>query len=298
MRAPAVSRTILWLLAAELALTGGWALASPRSFFANFPGAGHRWTAMLPPYNEHLTRDVGSLWLGLAVVTVAAALTLERRLVVVTALAWLVYATPHLAFHLAHLENFSTADKIGQVLALSLGVALPLTLLVLAPKPNRSREPLGLHADTEPTMSTRANVRVILEIFEAIEQRDEQRFSELVDPDFEIHWPPSLPYGGTYRDLEATARQDRPTWTGTWTPLQPTAAERRMDMRIVAASDEEVVALWCQRGLSPAGGRFDGQVLGLYRVSDGKLARAQMFYFDTAALASFLADAERQKTGQ
>jgi len=140
VRAPRISRTILWLLTAELALTGGWALAAPESFFASFPGAGHRWTAMLPPYNEHLTRDVGSLWLGLAVVTAAAALTLERRVVLVTALAWLVYATPHLAFHLAHLEGFSSADKIGQVLALSLGVALPLTLLILAS--NRTREPL------------------------------------------------------------------------------------------------------------------------------------------------------------
>jgi ketosteroid isomerase-like protein len=29
-------------------------------------------------------------------------------------------------------------------------------------------------------------------------------------------------------------------------------------------------------------------VLGLYRVRDGKLARAQMFYFDTTATAEFL----------
>jgi hypothetical protein len=132
VRAPGISRAILWLLTAELILTGGWALVAPESFFANFPGAGHRWTAMLPPYNEHLTRDVGSLWLGLAVVTAAAALTLERRLVLVTAMAWLVHETPHLAFHLANLEGFSTADRIGQTLALGLGLALPLTLLLLA----------------------------------------------------------------------------------------------------------------------------------------------------------------------
>jgi ketosteroid isomerase-like protein len=147
-------------------------------------------------------------------------------------------------------------------------------------------------------MTTRENAEVILEVFKAIEQRDPQRFTELVDPDFEIHWPPSLPYGGTYRDLEATARQDRPTWAGTWNRLQPTVAERRMDPRIVAASDEEVVVLWRQRGLSPDGVRFDGPVLGLYRVSHGRLARAQMFYFDTAALAAFLGEAERQKAGQ
>jgi hypothetical protein len=38
--------------------------------------------------------------------------------------------------------------------------------------------------------------------------------------------------------------------------------------------------------------RFDGPVLGLYRVREGKLVRAQMFYFDAAAAAGFLADAE------
>jgi ketosteroid isomerase-like protein len=144
----------------------------------------------------------------------------------------------------------------------------------------------------------RENPQIMLEIFRAVERRDAQRFAELVHPEFEIHWPPSLPYGGTYRDLEVDARQGRPTWAETWNPLQPTGAERRMDPRVVAVSDdgEETVVLWRQRGLSPAGERFDGPVLGLYRLRDGKLTRAQMFYFDTVALASFLAEAKRQAT--
>lgn len=145
-------------------------------------------------------------------------------------------------------------------------------------------------------MSTSANVAAILEVFGAVERRDAQRFRELVQPDFEIAWPPSLPYGGSYRDLEADARQDRPTWAATWDPLQPTAAERRMDPRVVAASGEEVVVLWRQRGRTPTGERFDTEVLGLYRFRRGKLARAQMFHFDGAALASFLMNAKRQAT--
>ena len=40
--------------------------------------------------------------------------------------------------------------------------------------------------------------------------------------------------------------------------------------------------------MSPTGDRFDGPVLGLYRVREGKLARAQMFCFDTSALIDFL----------
>jgi len=37
-------------------------------------------------------------------------------------------------------------------------------------------------------------------------------------------------------------------------------------------------------------------VLGLYHVRGGKLARAQMFYFDTAAVVRFLAQATGQAT--
>jgi ketosteroid isomerase-like protein len=64
-----------------------------------------------------------------------------------------------------------------------------------------------------------------------------------------------------------------------------------MDARIVAASDDEVVALWHQRGISSAGERCDTPVLALYLLRDGKLSRAQMFYFDSAELAAFLARA-------
>jgi hypothetical protein len=50
-------------------------------------------------------------------------------------------------------------------------------------------------------------------------------------------------------------------------------------------------------GLRTRGGwihseRFDGEVLGVYGVRDGKFARAQMFYLDSAAVLRFL-DAAR-----
>ncbi|HEU4396979.1 MAG TPA: hypothetical protein VFU54_03955 [Actinomycetota bacterium] len=139
MLAPRLSRTILWALTATLVLTGGWALGAPRSFYDRFPGAGHTWVALLPPYNEHLVRDVGSLSLSLAVLTAATALMLEWRLVIVASLATLVWSTPHLAFHLGHLDGLSTADKVGQVVVLVLGVAAPLALLGLAVAAGRGR---------------------------------------------------------------------------------------------------------------------------------------------------------------
>jgi len=66
-----------------------------------------------------------------------------------------------------------------------------------------------------------------------------------------------------------------------------------MDPRVIAAHEDDVVVLWHQRGLSSKGARFDGEVLGMYTFRDGKLARAQMFYFDSAAVAKFLSEAGR-----
>src|SRR5262249_27434296 len=98
----------------------------------------------------------------------------------------------------------------------------------------------------------------------------------------------SLPYGGTFSGLEPMPN----SWSATWQSLQPTEAEKKMDARVIAARNDEVVVLWHQRGLSPRGAHFHGEVLGLYTFREDKLARAQMFYFDTAAVARFLADAK------
>ncbi|HET7855336.1 MAG TPA: nuclear transport factor 2 family protein [Gaiellaceae bacterium] len=138
-------------------------------------------------------------------------------------------------------------------------------------------------------MSAGESVSIVLEAFRAVEERDEDRLLELYHPEVEFHWTPSLPFGGSSRG--SVARRPGPTWSDVWDPLQPTEAERRMDPRVVAATEREVVILWRQRGVSPRGERFDGEVLGLYEVRDGKFARAQMFYFDAVAVQRFLASA-------
>lgn len=134
------------------------------------------------------------------------------------------------------------------------------------------------------------NVQVMLELFRAIEERDPQhrnveRELYFYQPDVEFHWPSALPYGGTFRGLSDRGGAN---WSTTWTPLQPTAAERRMDPQVIGADEHQVVILYHQRGISPSGERFDGEVIGRYELRDFKLARAQMFYFDEAACARFL----------
>ncbi len=110
------------LLLAVLALTGlalgAYATVAPRHYFEHFPGAGLHWVVADGPYNEHLMRDYGALNLGLGVVAACALVWLTRRLVIATALGWLVYDIPHLLYHLFHLDVWDTADQIGAVTGL------------------------------------------------------------------------------------------------------------------------------------------------------------------------------------
>ena len=137
------------------------------------------------------------------------------------------------------------------------------------------------------------NIRLVLESLRAVEQRDGQRLVELYHPDVEFHDAPSLPYGGVVSGKPAmeTHMYAARSWAGTWIPLQPTDAERRMDPRVVAANEREVVVLYRHRAVGAEGERLDSPVLGLYELRDGKLVRAQMFHYDTAALVGFLARA-------
>jgi ketosteroid isomerase-like protein len=137
-------------------------------------------------------------------------------------------------------------------------------------------------------MTRSASTDIVMAAFAAVEERDERRLAELYHPEVEFHWPPSLPYGGSIHGAAALQPGDRTSFDQIWDPLQPTRRERRMDPRVVAATGQEVVVLWHQRGLRPAGQRLDMETLGLYGVRDGKFARAQMFYFDTTAVLRFL----------
>jgi hypothetical protein len=143
-------RSTLWLRVGLLAylgvtaLLGVWATGWPRGFYDDFPWPGHPWVAALPAYNEHLVRDFGGMNLAMAVVFGVAAATLDRRLAATVLLAYLVFAAPHLVFHLQHLEPFGTFDAVAQAVTLVAAAVLPLPLLALArraPADHRSTRP-------------------------------------------------------------------------------------------------------------------------------------------------------------
>jgi hypothetical protein len=136
MRSRRTARIALWLLFVAALSVGLPAAFAPHSFYADFPLGAH-WVEMLPPYNEHLTTDVGGLYLGFAVVIAWAARTLQPALVRAACWGWLLMATLHFAFHATHLDGFGTADAIAELVSLGLLLPLPLAAIWAAGEPGR-----------------------------------------------------------------------------------------------------------------------------------------------------------------
>ena len=54
--------------------------------------------------------------------------------------AYLLFAIPHLIFHVMHLENFTTAAAVAQTTLLTLAALLPVALLILTRQRRDSRD--------------------------------------------------------------------------------------------------------------------------------------------------------------
>ena len=131
---PPLFRAALLALGGTSLVLGLYALISPLGFYEDFP-LGRGWVGLLPSYSEHLVRDVGSLFLASAAVTIAAGIYLTRRLVLVALLSYLLYSVPHTTFHFLNFEPFASGDVIANVIGLGAQVALPIALLVMLGRP-------------------------------------------------------------------------------------------------------------------------------------------------------------------
>lgn len=120
-----VARVALVCLCLSCLVIGAQATVAPHAFYTGFP-FGRGWVELLPPYNEHLIRDVGGFYLAFAILFAWAAVTLARELVVPLCVAYAVDAVLHGVFHVLHLDGFTAADAIAQTVGLAAVLALPL----------------------------------------------------------------------------------------------------------------------------------------------------------------------------
>jgi hypothetical protein len=131
------ARWILGALGAVQFVNGLWALLAPRSFYGEFP-FGRGWVELLPPYSEHLVRDVGGLYLMTAVVLIGAAIAATRATVMLACVSWLTFALAHAVYHAFHLEPFGVGDAIANAIVLAVAVLLPAWVLVGVARGTRS----------------------------------------------------------------------------------------------------------------------------------------------------------------
>jgi len=142
-------RAGLGVLAGTQVLLGLWVLLLPEAFWK------WRRVSFLPPYNEHLLRDLGGADLALAVVLCAAVAAMERRLVLTALTAYLTASVPHLLFHAQHLGSLSAGSDAGLMALLGVGVGAPAGLLWLATTPSAFAEPTPTPTPTDETRGAR-----------------------------------------------------------------------------------------------------------------------------------------------
>jgi hypothetical protein len=129
-------RAVLAALGLSAAFPGVWAAVAPRSFYDDFPGAGHHWVDRAPPFSEHLVTDAGAFYLAFALLFAWAAWRPSRELVVPLALAWALFSTIHFVWHVTHLDGFPVGDAVAQTASLAIVLAGAAVAIALS-RPSR-----------------------------------------------------------------------------------------------------------------------------------------------------------------
>lgn len=124
-------RFLLVALAFTGAYSGFWAYLAPRQWHASFPGFGRSWLPQLGPYNEHLVKDAGAMFLALMVLSLIALRYVHNDVLVRTAgVVWLTFNVLHLSYHLQHLDMYGRLDQVLNVVTLGLLALASLALLL------------------------------------------------------------------------------------------------------------------------------------------------------------------------
>ena len=137
-------------------VVGGWAYASPRNWYDNFPGFGPMLVAAEPPFNAHLATDAAAGFLATGLMVLLASYWGERRPFQLAIGGLLVFAVAHLYFHATHPSDLLTsAEKVGNVVTLVVAALVPAALLWAATIPSKGKHHENAQADLDPHSSLR-----------------------------------------------------------------------------------------------------------------------------------------------
>jgi len=122
---------IALLVSIVLALTVGvWAYFFPGAFYSSFPGLGAHWIDEDGPFNEHLIRDVGGMYLALGAASIVSLVRFSGANALVIGTAWTTFGALHFGYHAAHLGEMAPPDALGNVVTLGLSLLLGIALLI------------------------------------------------------------------------------------------------------------------------------------------------------------------------
>lgn len=116
------------------------------------PAAGMLGSAFDGPYNEHLMRDYGALNLALRTVALAHLIFASRQLMITAAIAELVYAIPHISYHVASRRHRWTDPQRGYrrtapVLRVQHAITIWASPVILAVATEQVSRSIGLFPD-------------------------------------------------------------------------------------------------------------------------------------------------------
>jgi hypothetical protein len=126
-----IDRACLGVLTFASVLPGAWAYFAPRFFYDAFPGLGLSWLPRLGPYNEHFVKDVGAMFLALAVLSaVALRHADDGRSSRMAGAVWLVFNVLHFGYHVTMLHMYEPLDQVLNVIVLGALIVVSVPLVV------------------------------------------------------------------------------------------------------------------------------------------------------------------------
>ena len=144
------------VIAVPQLIVGGWALASPRGWYDNFPGFGPMLVAAEPPFNAHLATDAAGGFLATGLMVVLAAYWGERRPFQLAVGGLFVFAIAHLSYHATHPSDLLTrGENLFSTFSLVIAAFIPAALLWAATIPSKGKSHENAQADLDPHSSLR-----------------------------------------------------------------------------------------------------------------------------------------------
>ncbi|MCM0673358.1 hypothetical protein NCC78_01260 [Micromonospora phytophila] len=116
-----------WVIAG---VVGVWSYFLPQASFHHFPAVLGEWISQDGPYNEHLVRDHGAMYLALGAASAYGLMRPSQIGYRLLGIAWTVFGVLHFAYHVTHLGHMPATDTASQVAVLVVAVLLGIALLI------------------------------------------------------------------------------------------------------------------------------------------------------------------------